>query len=400
MSNPLKVRELNGYIEKLLLTNPILSNIEVVGEVSNFRKSGNIAYFNLQDDLKKEVLRCVSFNAAIFNEILVEDGHSIICHGSVQTYSGQSIYQLIVQRVRKEGLGEAAEKLRILREKLYREGLFDDSHKKTLPQYTFKVGLITSPEGAAVKDFIKVAHRRNPRLQIILYPTRVQGIQAMQSIREGIDIFNNKYPVDVIVITRGGGSSEDLDVFNEEMLVRSIFQSLIPIVTAIGHERDFTLVDLVSDKRAATPSEAAEAVSFDLDALLYDCQKKIERLTKQVESRWRNNTLYLDQLSRVLQARAPFRVIEMHENFNLNLKKRLDQQLTLRLKTKSDLIAQYKMRIENANPIKPLERGYVLVYNQRSMIKTAQEALKHNHLELQFIDGTVPVVLEKRGDDD
>lgn len=396
MSNPLKVREVNGYIEKLLLTNPILSDIKVIGEVSNFRRSGNIVYFNLQDDLKREILRCVSFNAALFNEMRIEDGMRIICTGTIRTYAGQSIYQLNVENLHREGLGQAAERLRILREKLFKEGLFDDRFKRAIPKYAFSVGLITSSQGAAIRDFIKIAHRRNPKLKIIVYPTRVQGLQAAQTVSDGIDIFNKVYPVDVIVITRGGGSVEDLDAFNDESLVRSIFASKTPIVTAVGHERDFTLVDFVSDKRAATPSEAAETVTFDLKELRIELEQKLQRVNRSIDSRWRNQSLFLDQLFRVLKAHGPSRVLETHDNRVQNYKMRIHQKITLQLQSQFNALKHKGLRLDHANPMKSLERGFALVHSTEGMVKTVKEAHCFSHLSLQFIDGSIEVEVKER----
>lgn len=391
MSNPLKVREVNGYIEKIIMTNPILSDIEVIGEVSNFRQSGNIVYFNLQDDLKREILRCVSFNAALFNEMKIKDGMRIICSGGIRIYAGQSVYQLNVENIQREGVGQAAERLRILREKLIKEGLFDDRYKKSIPKYPFTVGLITSSQGAAIRDFIKIAQRRNPKLKIIVYSTQVQGLQAAQNVSDGIHLFNKHYPVDVIVITRGGGSTEDLDAFNDEHLVRTIFASTIPIVTAIGHERDFTLVDFVSDKRAATPSEAAETVAFDLKDLRYELEQKLLRLNRVIEHGWRNQSLFLDQLFRVLRAHAPLSILEAYVNRIKSSKMRMDQSINSDFQSKYDALKHYRFRLEHANPMKSLERGFVLVHSNDRMVKTAKEASQCDHLSLQFVDGCVEV---------
>ena len=254
------VSEVNEYINKLLRGDIILRNLNVEGEISNFKlhSSGHM-YFSIKDDNSR--LRCVMFRGqSRLLKFLPEEGMKVIVKGYVALYERDGQYQLYIQEMQPAGIGALYLAYEQLKEKLEREGLFYESTKKPLPFLPERIGVVTSPTGAAIRDIISVINRRNPNVEIIIYPVLVQGTESKEQIVEAIDYFNKNNYVDVIIVGRGGGSIEELWSFNEEVVARSIFSSKIPIVSAVGHETDFTIADFVADMRAATPSAAAELV--------------------------------------------------------------------------------------------------------------------------------------------
>lgn len=256
MKRAIGVKALNKYINSLVLHDPILSSVYVMGEVTNCKHS-TYTYFDLIEDT--DTISCVSFS----NDYLdLENGDKVIVGGYVSLFTRASKYQIIVKDIEEAGLGKKLIELKKLKEKLKNEGLFDEEHKKALPYLPKKIGIISSFKGAVVKDFLKVLKRRYPICQVYIYDTQVQGQYAEDQIIEAINIMDGHY--DVIALLRGGGSKEDLSVFNSEKLVRRIFKAQTPFITAIGHQVDTSLVDYVSDVRARTPTEAAELVGPDI----------------------------------------------------------------------------------------------------------------------------------------
>lgn len=279
------VSEVNQYIKKLLNIDIILNNLQVEGEISNFKhhSSGHM-YFSIKD--AKSRLRCVMFKGqADILKFLPEEGMKVIIKGYISVYERDGQYQLYVQEMQPAGIGALYKAYEQLKEKLELEGLFDSNLKKVLPFLPKKIGVVTSATGAALRDIISVINRRNPNVEIIIFPVLVQGLEAKDQISNAINYFNSQENlVDVMIVGRGGGSIEELWAFNEEVVARSIFRSKIPVISAVGHETDFTIADFVSDVRAATPSAAAELVipsKKDLEYTIYSLEK---RMTKAIES--------------------------------------------------------------------------------------------------------------------
>src|SRR5471030_150510 len=254
----LTVSEVTNYIKRMLDNDFILSNLSVKGEISNlkYHGSGHI-YFTLKDSNGK--VNCVMFKgSAVSLDFVLEEGMEVIIKGRVSIYPATGSFQLYCDEIKKEGIGDLFIKFEKLKEKLSKAGYFDEACKKPLPKYPKKIGIVTSPTGAAILDIINVSTRRSKLVDLILYPASVQGINAYKEIITGINYFNKKKSVDIIIVGRGGGSIEELWNFNEEELAKAIFNSKIPIISAVGHEIDFTISDFVADVRAATPSQGAE----------------------------------------------------------------------------------------------------------------------------------------------
>ncbi len=254
----LTVSQLNRYVKNTLDADFILNNASVKGEISNLKihSSGHI-YFSLKDGGSK--INCVMFKSYAYKlKFVPENGMDIVVEGNVSVYEKEGSYQLYCKAMKREGIGDLYIAFEELKEKLKKEGLFDDAHKKEIPRFPKKVGVITSPTGAALRDIINVTKRRNKGIELLIYPALVQGIDASKTIIEGIKILNKVEDVDIIILARGGGSIEELWAFNNEELAYEIYSSKKPIITGVGHETDFTIVDFVSDRRAPTPSAAAE----------------------------------------------------------------------------------------------------------------------------------------------
>ena len=258
---PLTVKQLNLYIKGLIDRDDFLNNVYVKGEISNFKRhyTGHL-YFTLKD--KDSLIKCVCFKSYTGNiKFEPEDGMQVLIFGQVAAYERDGVYQIYVEGMEQDGLGALYTEFERLKEKLSQKGMFDEAHKKPLPMLPREIGVITSKTGAVIRDIINVTTRRLPNVHIKLYPAAVQGEGAAQTICEGIEYFNNKKNVDVIIVARGGGSIEDLWPFNEEITANAVFNSEIPIISAVGHETDFTICDFVADLRAPTPSAARRACS-------------------------------------------------------------------------------------------------------------------------------------------
>lgn len=265
----LTVSQLNRYVKNTLDADFILNNASVKGEISNLKihSSGHI-YFSLKDEGSK--INCVMFKSYAYKlNFNLENGMNIIAHGNVSVYGKEGSYQLYVKEMKREGIGDLYIAFEKLKEKLKNEGLFDESNKKEIPRFCKKIGgVITSPTGAALRDIINVTKRRNKGIELLIYPALVQGTDASKTLVDGIKTLNKVEDVDIIILARGGGSIEELWAFNNEDLAYTIYNSKKPIITGVGHETDFTIVDFVSDRRAPTPSAAAEIAAFDREVLM------------------------------------------------------------------------------------------------------------------------------------
>jgi len=247
------VSQLNNYIKQVFEAEELLHNVQVVGEISGIGARGSAVYFSIKDDLA--VVQCVSYVPALFKDI--KDGESVVVRGTVGYWHKAGKISFTVTKIEKFGIGALFLKFKELQERLAKEGFFDLARKRSIPKDVKRIGVVTSRQGAVLHDIVRVAHRRNPNVEIVLYPVQVQGVGAENTIASGIRYFKN---VDVVIVARGGGSAEDLAAFNTEDVARAVFESKIPVVSAIGHETDWTLIDFVADIRAPTPSVAAELV--------------------------------------------------------------------------------------------------------------------------------------------
>ena len=254
----LSILQFNNFVKRILDAEDFLSNISVFGEVTNFKVSGGNAYFDLKDE--NAMLSCVKFDASTLN---IKNGDLITVFGKVNFYVKSGRLNFIVSRAEAYGLGALYQNFLMLKQKLETEGLFREEIKKEIPKFSKRIGVVTSETGAVIRDIINVTRSKNPYTDIVVYPSKVQGVGAEDELVSGIEYFNSRDDIDVIIVARGGGSLEDLSPFNTEKIVRGIYRSNLPVISAVGHETDFTLCDFAADLRVPTPSVAAEVAVFD-----------------------------------------------------------------------------------------------------------------------------------------
>ncbi|EIF6166828.1 exodeoxyribonuclease VII large subunit [Clostridium perfringens] len=388
----LSVGEVNNYVKKLVENDFILKNLNVKGEISNlkFHSSGHI-YFSLKDENSK--VNCIMFkNNAVNLDFRLEEGMKVEIKARLGVYHKEGTYQLYCENIKKAGIGELFEEFHKLKKELSEEGIFDEKYKRALPKFPKRVGIITARTGAAVRDIINVIQRRNKSLDIILYPAKVQGENAADSIIEGIRYFNNEKSVDVIILGRGGGSIEELWAFNNRDLAYEIFNSRIPTVSAVGHEVDFTISDFVSDMRAPTPSAAGELVSPSLKEMINDLLNKKEFLHRAIDRKFLNAKKDVDLLHKGLKGNNPKHIIEkrikevnsLEEKLNFLGKRKID-------KAKDELIALNSI-LQTLNPLNTLGRGYsVIMDKEDKVINKVSELKKNDMVKVIMKDGSVNI---------
>ncbi len=351
------VSELTGRIKDLLEVS--FPHVWVEGEISNFsRPRSGHCYLTLKDD-QAQLPAVIWRSTAGRLRFELGDGQEVICMGHLDVYPPRGRYQLIISEIQPKGIGALELALRQLREKLSREGLFDPSRKKALPPLVRRVGVVTSPTGAAIRDFLEVLRRRWRGLDVLIVPVRVQGDGAAEEIARGIAAFNRlAQPVDCIVVTRGGGSLEDLWAFNEEIVVRAIFASRIPVVSAVGHEIDVTLSDLVADVRALTPSEAAELVAPAAEELVAALGQLRKRIDAAIRARLAGARAEVDRLASRRLFRRPLEQVHdlarRLDEWDQRQRRAVRQRFTL-ARTRLDATAG---RLESLSPLAVLARGY------------------------------------------
>ena len=336
------------------------SNIGVLGEISNVRKpsSGHI-YLTLKD--KNSQLQAVVFrNSASRIKFELKDGMEVISFGSITVYEPRGQYQLIINKIEPKGIGALQLAFQQLKEKLEKEGLFDSAHKKPLPFIPQKIGIVTSPTGAAIKDILNIIDRRFANVEILIYPVKVQGEGAAQEIAEAITGLNSDSDIDVIIAGRGGGSMEDLWAFNEEVVARSIYRSRIPIISAVGHEIDITIADLVADKRALTPSEAGELVVPRKDLLIEKIEKFKARLLQSLTGKLRLSKEKLVRIANSYAMKQPFDRLNRWQQRLDEFAQRLNLNITHALNTEREKLSGIAGKLESLSPLNVLKRGYAI----------------------------------------
>jgi len=376
------------------------SDVWVEGEITNLTiSSAGHMYFSLKD--KNSLLNCVMFRAgAARNVFNPEDGMAVLCSGRISVYDKRGQYQLYAQKIEPKGRGSLSLAFEQLKEKLRKEGLFDDARKKTLPFLPRHVGIVTSPSGAAIRDILKVARRRNPNIEISISSVRVQGSEAKDEIARAIGDFNEyneetrvirgEYePVDVIIVTRGGGSLEDLWPFNEEIVARAISASFVPVVSAVGHEIDYTISDFVADFRAPTPSAAAEEVFPAVQDLLLRLKQSGERLFLAVKNKIRSLEKSVHVLETSYVLRAPINVVLRMEQEIDDLNKRAETCLTHLLEIKEGKLAVASGKLDALNPLSVLDRGYSITFTGGKVARNAKDFQKGDLVRTKFVDGIV-----------
>ena len=357
-------------------------------------RSGH-AYFQLKDE-KSQIRACYFGGAAECRRLGIDNGSLVEVWGSLSVYEVRGEYQFNIKKIRPAGIGVLQQRFEELKRKLDAEGLFAPERKKPLPLLPRRIGVVSSPTGAAIRDFLQIINRRFPDVNVKIYPALVQGSQAAAQVAAGVDFFNRTSTVDVIVVTRGGGSMEDLWPFNEEILARSIARSKIPVVSAVGHEIDFTICDFVADLRVPTPSAAAELV-IGRRAEFAD---SVERLAKDMQQcvmmRLQENRYRLDRAAGSYVFREPLRMIEQRQQYLDELEFKMKKSCDFALDRAEAALERVAVALNILNPGKVLERGYAFVTDSSGKVITSSNQPAGSRLDLHFADGILPVRSEEK----
>ncbi len=389
MQNVYTVAQVNSYIKNMFTQDFMLQSISVKGEVSNckYHSSGHI-YFTLKDE--KGTISCVMFagnrDGLAFS---MAQGQQVVVSGTIDVYERDGKYQLYARQIKQDGAGALYERFELLKTQLEERGMFAPEYKQPIPKYINRLGVVTAQTGAAVRDIIQVATRRNPYVQIILYPAIVQGEAAVSSIVNGIHAMEH-FKVDTIIVGRGGGSIEDLWAFNEEAVAQAVFDCPIPIISAVGHETDFTIADFVADLRAPTPSAAAELAVYDREQLqdklseyAYTMQHLCRNHIRQYRNRLENYQMQIKYLS-------PLNQIREKRTYMLNLEESLQECMERKLSEKRHKLAIYIEQMKGLSPLEKLNQGYAYVSDaQNKTISSIEQVEPEEEVHIYVKDGII-----------
>ena len=383
------VSQVNKYIKNLFEQDFLLEKLTVAGELSNvkYHTTGHI-YFTLKDEGG-------SINGVMFSsyarslKVRLKEGMKVNVTGSINIYEKSGSYQIYAKGIEEDGEGDLYKRFLMLKEELLESGMFDESYKKPIPKYSKRIGIVTASTGAAIQDIINISKRRNPYVQLILYPAIVQGEYAVNSIVKGIEVLSKK-DVDVIIVGRGGGSIEDLWAFNEEAVARAIFNCPKPIVSAVGHETDFTIADFVSDLRAPTPSAAAELTVFNIveeENKLYEKKKVLTALMGKKLSDSRN-TLY--NIKNMLDKNSPANLLNDKRMRSIEYEERLKALINTKLQEKKSTLMLYANTLDNLSPLKKLGEGYSVITDMNDkVIASIKDVNSNDSINVNLSDGVI-----------
>ncbi len=365
---PMTVGELNSYIKGIIDDDAMLNNVYIKGEISNFKNhySGHM-YFTLKDD--KSLIKCVMFKSYTSNlNFMPKDGMSVVVLGNVSVFERDGVYQIYVVSMEEDGMGALYAAYEKLKEKLQNEGLFDEAHKKKIPLLPKAIGVATSSTGAVIRDIINVTTRRFPNVNIKLYPVAVQGKGAEKTIVKAIEYFNKEKNVDLIIIGRGGGSLEDLWPFNEEITARAIYDSNIPIISAVGHETDFTIADFVADLRAPTPSAAGELAVPEITEITWKIESMRTRLGTSLKKKLLNMKSRFELIKNRKAFKNPYDRIRQNTIMVDNMTKTLCDKIKINLKNCRMKLSEAVVGLDKLSPLKTLARGYGIIEDENDMV--------------------------------
>lgn len=389
MKNVYSVGQVNRYVKMMFTQDFLLRKVYVKGEVSNckYHTSGHI-YFSLKDETG--VLSCVMFAGSRRGlSFRMKDGDRIVAGGAVDVYERDGRYQLYVKEITLEGAGALYERFLDLKEELEDMGMFAPEYKQPIPKYIKTLGVVTAPTGAAVQDIRNISLRRNPYLQIVLYPALVQGAGAAESIVRGIRMLDD-YGVDVIIVGRGGGSIEDLWAFNEEIVARAIFECRTPIISAVGHETDFTIADFVSDLRAPTPSAAAELAVDDYRRLVEAAASYEERLIRSMGGKLDLLRSRLKQYELKMQYLSPEGHLREQQQYLMDTDERLRNAMQAKIRENRHMLNLYLERFHGLSPLHKLNQGFSYVADQDGKrVASIDDVSKGDKIIISVTDGTL-----------
>lgn len=393
---PFRVSDINAYVKNVLSRDPILSNIQIEGEIFNFKwhSSGHL-YFSLKDD--KSRLKTVMFKQYT-SKLLIKpvDGMKVVISGYISVYERDGNYQLYAESMILQGQGDLYLKYEELKRKLEEKGMFDLEHKQSIPKFAETIGVVTSDTGAAVRDIISVIKRRMPFAQIVIYPSLVQGIYAAENLCEAIKFLDKRSDIDVIIIGRGGGSIEELWAFNDEKLAKTIYKCKKPVISAVGHETDFTICDLVSDLRVPTPSVAGEVAVIDVGLEINELKHINNRLKQAIDTIIAKERLDLERCS---MSSSKNQILINFENEHLDIE-RMKNQIVLNISQNMSIKREQLKNLGNLldaySPLKTVDRGYSIVEtDEKTLVKSIDDVnvgdlvdikLKKGSLKAKIID--------------
>lgn len=391
---PITVSQLNSYVKNKIAGDEFLNNIYIKGEISNYKHhyTGHL-YFTLKDE--KSLIKCIMFKTYTSHlNFEPKDGMKVRILGTVSVFERDGVYQIYCKAMQEDGLGSLYTAYEQLKENLEKEGLFKQEHKKKIPFMPKTIGVLTSQTGSVIRDIINVSTRRNPNVHIRLLPVPVQGEGAGLKIAEAIDEMNEKGLADVIIIARGGGSLEDLWPFNEEVVARAIYRSNLPVISAVGHETDFTIADFVADLRAPTPSAAAELAVADVMKVQADILKMQNRLKIALA---RKLELMKMRYANCMDKRAfkdPLQPIQEQYLRIDNAIKTMQSAVTNKYKDSKNALTNQIAKLDSLSPLKTLARGYTITQKDGVIIKSVKQLSAGDKIELKYTDGTVDAVVK------
>ena len=390
------VSQLNFYLKSLIDNDQNLRFVFLEGEISNLTdhySSGHI-YFSLKDE--KSVVKAVMFSYAAKNlKFKPENGMKVILRARVSVYEPSGQYQLYVEDMQPDGVGALSLQFEQLKEKLSKEGLFDKAHKKPIPTFPETIGVITSPTGAAVRDILNILSRRYPSADIVMCPVLVQGENAASQLTQAIKRFSESKIADVVIIGRGGGSQEDLWAFNDENLARAIYDCETPVISAVGHETDFTICDFVSDLRAPTPSAAAELAVPDKDELTAELMAQRQYLSALIDKKLLSFESSLDNSSRLLSAYSPLNIIEIGEKDMINLSDRMLSVSKQLIENNTKNLTETASKLSALNPVAVLMRGYSYITDtDNKTVSSVNDVNVGDKISIKVSDGILSAVVE------
>lgn len=391
----LTVSQLNNYVKTLLENDDVLSMFFITGEISNFKRhtSGHL-YMSLKDN--NSIVRSVMF-ASFASRLRFEpsDGMKVIVRGRASLYTRDGSYQLYIEDMQPDGVGALSLAFEQLKEKLQKEGLFNESLKKSLPPFPKKVGVITSPTGAAVRDILTVLKRRFPVAEVVFHPVTVGGETAAAEIALAINIFNEKAAADVLIIGRGGGSAEELWAFNEEQVARAIHMSKIPIISAVGHETDFTISDFVADHRAPTPSAAAEIAVPDIIELKAFVSSNSMYMYRLLKEKLAAEKAKLETLRKARVLQSPLALTDEGRQQIDELFKKIMALMETKLSLESERLKGNCGRLSALSPLAVMARGYSIVYNEDKIITDSHRLNSGSEIEILFNKGSILALVKE-----
>jgi exodeoxyribonuclease VII large subunit len=391
----LKVSEVNNYIKRVFLNDMILSNLSIEGEISNFKHhySGHM-YFSLKDE--KSRIKAVMFKSD--NEKLkskLKDGDKIVATGYMSIYEKEGDYQFYIRHIKESGVGDLYKEFEKLKKKLEAEGLFNEKSKKSIPFMPKKIGVVTSSTGAAIKDIITVIQRRFPPCEILIYPTLVQGIQAPKEICEGLEYLDKRNDIELIITGRGGGAIEELFAFNDEEVARTIYKLNTPIISAVGHETDFTIADFVADLRAPTPSAAAELSVPDIGHLIHKIENKYDRLEQLILRLLNDYNTKIKHLNKEIKYFSPINQLREKKQEMDSVFKDLHYGIEKNLNNKRSILIDIKNKLNLLDPTLGLENGLgILINHNGDIIKTIEEVNINEEINILLKDGKIKSIVK------